>query len=51
MGKGNLRSAVLFGPSGGRQQRCIGCKQRILYGERCETCKRALIKRKRRKPR
>ena len=29
--------------------RCIGCRRPILYGERCEGCKRQLRARKRRK--
>jgi hypothetical protein len=36
----------------GREQgRCIGCKRRIVWGERCEDCKRELAARRRRKPR
>jgi hypothetical protein len=38
MGKGSLKAGILFGPSAGRRHRCIGCKARILYGERCPPC-------------
>ena len=36
---------------GGREMRCITCGVRIVYGERCETHKRELRQRQRRKPR
>jgi hypothetical protein len=29
--------------------RCLGCKRRIVWGERCEDCKRLLRQRQRRK--
>jgi hypothetical protein len=33
------------------EQRCLGCKRRIVWGERCEKCKQELAARRRRKPR
>ena len=33
-----------------RDQRCLACKRRIAWGERCEDCKRELAARRRRKP-
>jgi hypothetical protein len=45
------KQGLLYGPSAGIRNRCIGCHRFIVYGERCETCKRELRERKRRKPR
>jgi hypothetical protein len=36
-------------PLAERQQRCIGCHRAILWGDRCEDCKRKLRQRQRRK--
>jgi hypothetical protein len=36
---------------GGRERRCINCGVVIYFGERCETHKRELRQRQRRKPR
>jgi hypothetical protein len=35
----------------GDRVRCVACKRRIVWGDRCESCKRELAARKRRKPR
>jgi len=37
-------------PGYNRNRRCIGCHRDIYFGERCETCKRELIQRRKRKP-
>jgi hypothetical protein len=31
--------------------RCVACQRPIFWGERCEGCKRELVKRRKRKPR
>jgi hypothetical protein len=51
MGKGHFRARVLFGPSATRKRGCIGCRRPIVYGDRCEDCKRRVRQRQRRKPR
>jgi hypothetical protein len=52
MGKGYFRAAVLFGPSASKgRNRCIACQRPIVWGDRCENCKRELAARRRRKPR
>jgi hypothetical protein len=33
------------------RRRCIGCKRRIVYGDRCQPCQQKLRVRQRRKPR
>jgi hypothetical protein len=40
-------------PQGARRgpERCVGCKKPIVYGDRCEACKRELRRRVARKPR
>jgi hypothetical protein len=35
----------------GEQQRCVKCLRPIVWGQRCETCKRELRRRQARKPR
>jgi hypothetical protein len=48
-GRGGLKNA---GPwPGWRGRGCLACHRPILWGERCETCKRELVKRRKRKPR
>jgi hypothetical protein len=47
---GGLKNAGAW-PGWGTARRCIGCRRRIVWGERCESCKRELRQRKRRKPR
>jgi hypothetical protein len=52
MGRNKGKTGVLFGPP--RRERrlvCIACRRPILWGERCETCKRDLRRRQARKPR
>lgn len=56
VGKGNrlggFKNAGAYPGSHSRgEQHCLGCKRRIAWGERCESCKRDLAARKRRKPR
>ncbi len=49
---GGMKNAGAYpGSHSGAQQRCLGCKRRIAWGERCENCKRELAARRRRKPR
>jgi len=49
---GGMKNAGAYPGSGSKvTARCIACKRRIAWGERCETCKRELRGRKRRKPR
>jgi hypothetical protein len=49
---GGFKNAGAYPGSGSRRdQRCIGCKRSIVWGERCEDCKRELRQRQRRKPR
>jgi hypothetical protein len=38
-------------PVSEQRQLCIACRRPILFGERCEGCKRELRQRQRRKPR
>jgi phage head maturation protease len=49
---GGMRNAGAYPGSGSRgEQRCLSCKRRIAWGERCESCKQELRQRQRRKPR
>jgi hypothetical protein len=49
---GGMTNAGSYPGSGSRRdQRCLACKRRIAWGERCEDCKRELAARRRRKPR
>jgi hypothetical protein len=49
---GGMKNAGSYPGSDSRvTPRCIGCKGQIVYGDRCETRKRELAARKRRKPR
>jgi hypothetical protein len=46
-----MRNAGAYPRSGSRvTPRYIACKRQVVYGERCESCKRELAARKRRKP-
>jgi hypothetical protein len=49
---GGMKNAGAYPGSHSRgEQRCLSCKRRIAWGERCEGCKRELAARRRRKPR
>jgi hypothetical protein len=49
---GGFTNAGAYPGSGSRDQiRCVACRRRIVWGERCESCKRELRQRKRRKRR
>ena len=51
-GFGGFRNAGAYPGSGSNvTPRCIACKRRIAWGERCETCKQELRQRQRRKRR
>ena len=51
-GFGGFRNAGAYPGSGSNvTPRCIACKRRIAWGERCEGCKRNLRDRQRRKRR
>jgi hypothetical protein len=41
----------LTGTGAGDGTRCAGCRRPVVFGDRCEDCKRELRKRQRRKPR
>jgi hypothetical protein len=49
-GFGGMRNAGAH-PGWEVRRRCLACHRPIVYGERCENCKRELRERKRRKPR
>jgi len=49
---GGMKNAGAYPGSGSKvTQRCLSCKRRIVWGDRCEKCKRELRDRQRRKPR
>jgi hypothetical protein len=48
---GNLTRHATATARGGERARCITCQRPIVWGERCEGCKRELRQRQRRKPR
>jgi hypothetical protein len=49
---GGMTNAGAYPGSGSRvTQRCLACKRRIVWGDRCESCKQELAQRKRRKRR
>jgi hypothetical protein len=50
-GSSKLGGWILTGPPRRRTLDCIGCRRPIVYGERCEGCKRELRLRQRRKRR
>jgi hypothetical protein len=52
MGRRMNQARVLAGVVPGKSpQRCLGCRRRIVWGDRCPTCQQRLRERKRRKPR
>ena len=49
-GLGGRKNAGAW-PGYSHRRRFLGCHRPIVWGERCEDCKRGLIARRRRKPR
>jgi hypothetical protein len=49
---GGMKNAGSYPGSGSRvTPRCIGCKRQIVWGDRCDSCKRELVARRKRKRR